>query len=144
MFGIAASDAGAQPRDSGQRNRSDVVRPGRRGGDGDARRERMAANLGRALFKGITLTDAQKEQARAINAKYKPQRESLRKEIRADSSTRPDSTELARVRQLNQQQQADLRAILTAEQQTVFDQNAADLRDRSKDGRKGKGRKRGR
>ena len=101
---------------------------------------RQGAQVGRAVFRGITLSDAQKEQVRAINTRYKDQRQSFRKDALADGSTsRPDSTEMAQLRQMNQKQQAELRGVLTPDQQAIFDKNIADARGKQgKRGRKGK------
>jgi len=132
-LGIGASQAQAQSPDSSRR--SHARHESRNGG----RQERAAARLGHATFKGITLSDAQQEQIRGINAKYKDQRKAFRADARSDGQ-RPDSAEMAKVRTLNSQHQAELRAVLTADQQSVFDRNIAEMKDKAKNrkGRRGR------
>ncbi len=117
---------------------------GRRGQRGAQMREVTAG----PLFRGITLTDAQKAQLRTVGEKYATLRQEMRKDGRggaqgAGERQRPDSATRAKMGELMQRQQADLRAVLTAEQQKTFDQNVAQLRDRVGQ-RGGEGRQRGR
>lgn len=105
--------------------------------DGRARR---AHGFARALLKNVELTDAQKTQLRAINKKYAEQRQALVRDARGPRGTdaarqRPDSAtraqRFARVQALAEQQRAEVRGILTAEQQRTFDANVAAFRDRA-------------
>jgi len=82
------------------------------GGGGGRGGGRMAA-----LFNGITLTDAQQKQVDSIRTAYQPQMQSAGQ----DRAARRD---------LMQKQTADLRSVLTSDQQTTFDKNLADMRSR--------------
>jgi Spy/CpxP family protein refolding chaperone len=111
----------------------------------DGRRGEHA--LGRALFRGIELSEQQRTQLRAIGEKYQAERVALRERAR-DARTggaRPDSAQRAAFRQshvaLMQRQRADLRGILTAEQRATFDANVQELEKRMAERRaKGEGR----
>lgn len=85
------------------------------------------AGMGGLILQGITLTEAQKTQQKAIREKYAPQMMQLRKTAQT-TGTPIDQGKLAELRsaQLN-----ELRAILTAEQQVIFDRNVAEMRSRS-------------
>jgi len=88
----------------------------------------------RAMFRGITLTDAQKTQLEAVRAKYRAEGKELRAQMKAshEKGTRPDSALVARHRTLMENERNDTRAILTPDQRTTYDQNLAQLRDRMK------------
>ena len=99
----------------------------------------------KALFKGVTLSDAQKQQLKSIAERYKPQREALHTQARQlrqggqqpDSATR--ATFRAKQQALRDQQLADIRAVLTADQRTQFDANVAKMKARAAkhDGKRG-------
>jgi Spy/CpxP family protein refolding chaperone len=84
------------------------------------------AGMGGLILQGITLTEAQKTQQKAIREKYAPQLQQIRKTSQT-TGTPMDQAKLAEIRsaQLN-----ELRAILTAEQQVIFDRNVAEMRAR--------------
>ncbi len=109
LCAAAASVASAQrqPEEGGQ--------GGRRGG-----------GMGGMILQGITLTEAQKVQQKAIREKYAPQMMKLRKDAET-SGTPMDQAKLGEIRIA---QSAELRAILTAEQQVTFDRNAAEMKAR--------------
>jgi Spy/CpxP family protein refolding chaperone len=111
--GIAsiASAQGTQPPQQGQGE-------GRRGG-----------GMGGMLLKDINLTDAQKEQVKTIREKYLPQQVELRKAAQATGGP-PDEATRTRMMDLQSKQAADIRAILTADQQAAFDKNLADMKQR--------------
>ena len=96
------------------------------------------------LFRDIELTDAQKEQIKAIHERYRPQMQALRPErrqARGDSAVRPDSAKRAQARELMTRQHADVRAVLTPAQQATFDRNVATMKERgARKGGKRKGR----
>jgi Spy/CpxP family protein refolding chaperone len=94
-------------------------------GQGMGRGERM----GGMLLKDITLTDAQKAQAKTIREKYLPQQMELRKAAQAVGGP-PDEATRTKMRDLQAKQTAELRAILTADQQAVFDKNLATMKER--------------
>ena len=111
--------------------------------------------VGGPLLAGITLSEAQREQVRAIGEKYRAQfrPDSAMGRARRDGATRqrPDSAARAEMRArmeqrrgemqaLRQQQETELRAVLTPEQQQTFDANRARLAERMSEPRGGRGR----
>lgn len=106
---------------------------GRHGQQRDEMRQRRqrGAESNRGLFRGITLTDAQKTRVDAIDAKYRPQFDSLRTQARAERDSAGPSTQTrARMRQLMQARQQEVRGVLTADQQKTFDANVKEMRER--------------
>ena len=81
-------------------------------------RERMEA----MMFNGITLTDAQKAQIDSIRARHRADAQGL------DPRNNPDDRQ--KMMQSMQAQMSEIRAVLTPEQQAVFDQNMQQMRDR--------------
>jgi len=94
-------------------------------GQGEARGGR---GMGGMLLKDITLTDAQKAQIKTIRDKYVPQQMELRKAAQATGSM--DDATRAKMTDLQTKQAAEIRAILTADQQTQFDKNLAEMKAR--------------
>lgn len=90
---------------------------------GDAQRGR---GMGGRILEGITLSDAQKVQQKAIREKYAPQLQSVRKTAEVTGTP----IDQAKLSQIQSAQIAELRAILTPEQQVVFDRNVAEMRAR--------------
>jgi Spy/CpxP family protein refolding chaperone len=84
--------------------------------------------MGGWLLKDITLTDAQKDQVKTIRDKYVPQMMELRKSAQATGSV--DDATRAKMADLQQKQAAEIRAILTADQQAVFDRNLAAMKEK--------------
>ena len=80
------------------------------------------------LFEGITLTDAQQKQVQDISAKYREQMRALRPD--GQQGGPPDDATRAKMNDLRTKQNAELRAILTADQQTIFDKNVAEAKKR--------------
>ena len=77
---------------------------------------------------GIELTDAQKVQLDAIQKKYQPEMMSLRNEMMNGG----DRTALMKkASDLREKSAKDIRAILTPDQQVVFDKNLAEQRARA-------------
>jgi len=74
------------------------------------------------MFKDITLMPVQKTSIDSIIAEYRRQARSM------TPDTRPDSTARANRRALMQKQNADIRALLTREQQPIFDRNLEEMR----------------
>jgi Spy/CpxP family protein refolding chaperone len=132
---VLAAQAPTQPRPG-------AAEQGRR-----PRAERAAG----PVFRDITLTDAQRARVRAVQQKYAQERRQLAGTARArrprgarpDSAVRqrPDSTARAamraertalrtRMQQLAERQFADLRAVLEPSQQSTFDRNVAELKQR--------------
>jgi hypothetical protein len=96
------------------------------------REEFNAAHDQKHLTKGIKLTSAEKKQLKAIEKKYDAQFRSLRKsELAADKAAKKNGTPdndaafLAQLSQLESQERAEMRAVLTSQQQSIFDSNVA-------------------
>ena len=102
-------------------------------GQGEGRR---GGRMGEWLLKDITLTDAQKEQVKTIREKYLPQQVELRKAVQATGGP-PDEATRAKMMDLQQKQADEIRAILTADQQVVFDKNVAAMKARMAERRNG-------
>jgi Spy/CpxP family protein refolding chaperone len=96
----------------------------RRGGPARAGRQ--------ALFRGIELTDAQRTKMQEIHKSFAPQRQEVRKSFEAlrAKGERPDSAAMLRLKDLAKREQTEIRAVLTAEQQTTFDANAKAMAER--------------
>jgi len=101
-------------------------------GQGEMRR---GGGMGGMLLKDITLTDAQKAQVKTIREKYLPQLMELRKSAQATGGA--DEANRAKTMDLQEKQAAEIRAILTNDQQKVFDVNLKEIRDRMEALRKG-------
>jgi Spy/CpxP family protein refolding chaperone len=97
---------------------------------------RGGGGMGGMLLKDITLTDAQKDQIKTIREKYLPQQMELRKAAQATGSA-PDEATRTRMMDLQTRQAADIRALLTADQQAIFDKNMADMKARMEARRNG-------
>ena len=93
--------------------------PGGRGGPGA--RDAM-------LLRGITLSSDQQQRIDSIRAAYRTQMDQMRQSGGDRDAMR------AQMRPMMEKQQADIRAVLTADQQTVFDQNVAEMRSRMQQG----------
>jgi len=94
-------------------------------GQGQGRGERM----GGMLLKDINLTDAQKAQVKTIRDKYVPQLQELRKASQATGGP-PDEATRTKMMDIQAKQTAEIRAILTADQQVAFDKNLAEMKAR--------------
>ena len=87
------------------------------GGGGQGRGRQMEM-----LMQGITLTDAQKASVDSIGQAYRAQMPPMQQ------GTPPDSATRAKRMEVMQKQTAAVRAVLTPEQQKVFDKNLEDMR----------------
>jgi len=87
------------------------------GGPGGGGRGRMM----QAMFEGIDLSDAQRKSIDSIRTSYQPQFEQMRGQ---GESARPQ------MRELMQKQTADIRSVLTPDQQKTFDKNREAMRAR--------------
>ena len=85
-------------------------------GQGGERRMQM-------MFKDITLTAAQKTKVDSILAHYRAEMGPM------SQGSRPDSAAMAHRRSLMQKQTADIRALLSREQQPVFDRNLEGMKN---------------
>jgi len=81
------------------------------------------------LFQGIELTDAQKDQIAKIDAKYKAERDALRPAA-GQMQGPPDDATRAKMNDIRTRSNAEYRAVLTADQQKIFDKNLADMKAR--------------
>lgn len=81
------------------------------------------------LLNGITLTDSQQTQVKAIEDKYAPQMQEFRQKMRdaRQSGTPMDSSSMAAMRDLNQKERTEIRAVLTPDQQAKFDENVKNM-----------------
>ncbi len=98
--------------------------------DSTAQQERHHRKGGRhqgRLMKGITLDAQQQQQVQAIREKYRDQMRQLRS---GSGDSRPDSAARAQFRQSMEQQMAEIRNVLTPEQQKTFDANVTKMRER--------------
>ena len=87
------------------------------GGGGQGRGRQMEM-----LMKGITLSDAQKASVDSIGQVFRAQMPPMQQGTPPDSATRAKRMEVA------QKQYAAVRAVLTPDQQKVFDKNLEEMR----------------
>jgi periplasmic protein CpxP/Spy len=124
-----------------------------------AQRSEMRRGGGRGGFGAdLNLTDAQKAQIKTIRAKYQPQNEALRTQAkpfmdaaraaRQKGDTATARAEMLKARNVMQggqtfrnQENAEIRAILTPDQQAKWDANQKKMAEREKNGHKGWGKK---
>jgi Spy/CpxP family protein refolding chaperone len=74
------------------------------------------------MFKDITLTSTEQVKVDSIVSRYRSQVPPM------NQGAPPDSAAMAARRATMQKMQADLRAVLTADQQVTFDKNVAEMR----------------
>lgn len=143
---VAAGEATAQAPADSQRQ-SEVRRGERQRGERGRKMGQMRRAGMRGMFRGIELTQAQREQMQAVHAKYRPQFESIRESIKPDleaaraarqrgdtaaARTAFERTKSAReqAKALHEQERNEVRAVLTPEQRTTFDANAQRMKER--------------
>ncbi len=80
------------------------------------------------LFEGITLTDAQQKQVTDISEKYRGEMRALMPN--GFQGGPPDDATRAKMDALRTKQNAEIRALLSADQQTIFDKNVAEAKKR--------------
>lgn len=113
----AATNPAPQPqvavvRDTGMRGMRDDHRGMHEMGD------RMDA----MMFNGITLSSSQKAQIDSIHARHRTEMQGL------DPRNNPGDRE--KMRQMMQAHMAEIRAVLTPDQQVIFDRNMQQMRER--------------
>lgn len=96
-----------------------VAAQGGQGGNPEARAA-MQQRQNEMLFRGITLTEAQKTKIDSIQTAG---REAMRAAMQGGGMQDPGARE--RMQEMREKHMADVRAVLTPEQQTVFDTNRA-------------------
>lgn len=154
VAGVSAAQSPTTPKtraDSGYERRGD--RP-----DGQFRRGH-GGREGRGFGRDLNLTDAQKAQIKAIHQKYQPQNQALQdrakpyreaaRAARQRGDTAAFRSNMEQARQVMQggqsfrtQQRAEIRAILTPDQQAKFDaRQKAGSERRLKGEKQGRGRK---
>ena len=89
---------------------------------GERRAGRRGGDRTQALFNGITLTADQQTQVTAIRERHRSEMQAL--------NPRENPDDRAKMMQNMQTQLAEIRAVLTPDQQTQFDKNVAEMRDR--------------
>jgi len=94
-------------------------------GQGEGRR----GGVGGWLLTDITLSDAQKAQVTTIRDTYVTQPMELRKQAQAVGGA-PDEATRTKMMDLQTKQAAEIRAVLTADQQAQFDKNLAAVKER--------------
>ena len=104
----AASAQGAPPAGT------TAPQGGPQGGPGGGRGMQM-------LFEGITLTDAQQARLDSVTAKYRAERQSLMPNGMQGGP--PDEATRAKMTAMMDRQNAEIRALLSADQQKLFDAN---------------------
>ena len=97
---------------------------------------RRGGGMGGTLLKDITLTDAQKDQNKIIREKYVPRLLELRRAVQATGAPADEATR-AKMTELQSQQAAEIRAILTPDQQKTFDHNLHEMKEKMDERRKG-------
>lgn len=139
-----------------ERSKSDSTRWTQRGANGD---DHEAMGPGRDALRGVNPTDAQKAQIKTIYEKYQPQFKSFRDAMKpameeAKAARQRGDTAAARAalaktastreqaQALRAQETAEIRAILTPEQQKTFDTNVAQMKSRGDHAKKGRGNRR--
>jgi Spy/CpxP family protein refolding chaperone len=138
---VLSAQAPAQPR-QGAREQAPASR---------AERAERGGRAGGRVFRDITLTEAQRTRVREVQQRYAQERRQLAGTVRAGQPRgarpdgavrqRPDSAARVamranrealrtRMQQLSERQFADLRTVLEPSQQTTFDRNVAELKQR--------------
>jgi Spy/CpxP family protein refolding chaperone len=143
-----------------ERSQADSARwNGRKARGERAERGERGERGARGALRGVKPTDAQKAQIKAIHEKYQAQFKSYRESMKpamdeAKAARQRGDTAAARAafektastrqqaQALRSQESAEIRAILTPDQQKTFDANVAQMKTRGEHGRKGHGGKR--
>ena len=85
---------------------------------------------------GIELTDAQKAKVAEIQAKYQPEMQAIRQSMQGGGDR---AEAFKKIQALNDKRNPEIRAVLTPEQQTIFDKNLAEQKARMEQMRQGGG-----
>jgi Spy/CpxP family protein refolding chaperone len=104
--------------------------PQQQGGPGGRR-----GGFNRSLA-GIELTDAQKAKVAEINAKYQPEMQAIRESMQGGGDRAEAMKKMAAYRD---KITPEIRAVLTPEQQTIYDKNIAEQKARMQQMRQGAG-----
>jgi Spy/CpxP family protein refolding chaperone len=90
--------------------------------DGGQRTGRRGGDRGQILLQGITLTADQQTQVQTIRDRHRAEMQGL--------NPRENPDDRAKMMQNMQTQMAEIRAVLTSDQQVQFDKNVAEMRQR--------------
>ena len=85
---------------------------------------------------GIELTDAQKTKVAEIQAKYQPEAQAIRESMQGGGDR---AEAFKKMQALNDKRNPEIRAVLTPEQQAIFDKNLAEQKARMEQMRQGGG-----
>ena len=85
---------------------------------------------------GIELTDAQKAKVAEIQAKYQPEMQAIRESMQGGGDR---AEAFKKMQALNDKRNPEIRAVLTPEQQAIFDKNLAEQKARMEQMRQGGG-----
>jgi len=85
---------------------------------------------------GIELTDAQKAKVAEVQAKYQPELAAVRESMQGGGDRAAAFTKMQAIRD---KMNPEIRAVLTAEQQAIFDKNLAEQKARMEQMRQGGG-----
>lgn len=145
-LGVISSSGIAQTRKAAPQVRKQQIVRARM-----AQRALVTRTVTRGLFRGIQLTEAEKTRVKAVRESYQPKVQALRQTLLTDRKTlrairqRGDTiglrikrqsvltSERAQARTLADAMRTDLRAALSAENQTKFDANATRMRSKLAD-----------
>lgn len=99
-------------------------------GQGQGQAQGRAGNRGMAmLLQGITLTPEQQVQMDSINARTQAQRQAYMADQTLEGPARRE-----KMMEMMNKQREEIKAVLTAEQKTVFEKNVADMQARMQQG----------
>ena len=85
---------------------------------------------------GIELTEAQKGKVAEINAKYQPELQAIRESMQGGGDRAQAFTKMQAI---NDKRNPEIRAVLTPDQQVIFDKNLAEQKARMDQMRQGGG-----
>ena len=105
--------------------------PAQQGGPGGGGR----GGFNRAM-NGIELTEAQKAKVGEIQAKYQPELQAIRESMQGGGDRAEAFTKMQAIRD---KMNPEIRAVLTADQQVIFDKNLAEQKARMEQMRQGGG-----
>ena len=103
--------------------------PTQQGGPGGGRGFNRSLN-------GIELTDAQKTKIAEINAKYQPELQAVRESMQGGGDR---AEAMKKMQEINDKRNPEIRAVLTADQQVIYDKNLAEQKARMEQMRQGGG-----
>ena len=107
-----------------------TLSPTQQGGPGGGR-----GGFNRSM-NGIELTDAQKTKVAEIQAKYQPDLQAVRESMQGGGDRAAAFTKMQAIRD---KMNPEIRAVLTAEQQAIYDKNLAEQKARMEQRRQGGG-----